>query len=145
MIDAIAFGDGPASVADMVTQEFQWSRSLVTLLLQHTGWSLRHLPGRLRFLFVFCQFWYPLFALKATMLYLAPIIALSFNIRFAEVPYRAFLAYAVPSHLTLIVFRIRADGFFRPREAPAISWEKALFLALQWPWTAWGCLMALRD
>lgn len=146
-IDAIAFGDGPASVADMVTQEFQWSRSLVTLLLQHTGRSLRHLPGRLKFLFVFCQLWYPLFALTAAMLYLAPIIALTFNIRFAEVTYPAFLAYAVPSHLvlTLIAFRISADGFFRPREAPVISWEKALFLALQWPWTAWGCLMALRD
>ncbi|MEZ5796800.1 MAG: hypothetical protein R3D63_04480 [Paracoccaceae bacterium] len=59
-IDAIAIGDGPATVADMVTQEFQWSRSSLSLLLQHTGRYFRHLPLRLKFLFVFCQLWYPL-------------------------------------------------------------------------------------
>ena len=146
-IDAIAIGDGPASVTDMVTQEFQWSRSLVTLLLQHTGRHLNLLPLRLKFLFVFCQLWYPLFALTAVMLYLAPIIALTFDLRFAEVTYPAFLAHILPSALilTLIAFQIRRDGFFRPHDAPVISWEKAMFLALQWPWALWGCIMAARD
>ncbi len=32
-LDAIAHGDGPRTFADLVTQEFQWSRSLVMLLL----------------------------------------------------------------------------------------------------------------
>ena len=146
-IDAIAIGDGPATVTDMVTQEFQWSRSLVTLLLQHTGRYLGHLPGRLKFLFVFCQLWYPLFAVTAAMLYLAPIVALAFDLRYAEVTYPAFLAHIIPSALvlTLIAFRIRHDGFFRPHDAPVISWEKAMFLALQWPWAFWGCIMAARD
>lgn len=146
-IDAIAIGDGPASVTDMVTQEFQWARSLVTLLLQHTGRHLAHLPARLKFLFVFCQLWYPLFALTAVMLYLAPLVALGFDLRFAEVTYPAFLAHILPSALvlTVIAFCIRRDGFFRPHDAPVISWEKALFLALQWPWALWGCIMAARD
>ena len=26
-----------------------------------------------------------------------------------------------------------------------LSWEKALFLPLRWPWALWGCLMAVRD
>ena len=35
-LDAIAHGDGPRTFADLVTQEFQWSRSLVTILLQYS-------------------------------------------------------------------------------------------------------------
>lgn len=146
-IDAIAIGDGPANVADMVTQEFQWSRSLLTLLLQHSGRYLGGLPWRLKFLFVFCQLWYPLFALTSAMLYLAPVVALAFDLRYANVTYPAFILHAAPAVilLTLIALRIRHDGFFRPHDAPVLSWEKALFLALQWPWVFWGCAMAIRD
>ncbi|MGO8264105.1 glycosyltransferase, partial [Rhizobium ruizarguesonis] len=32
-LDAIAHGDGTRTFSDLVTQEFQWSRSLVMLLL----------------------------------------------------------------------------------------------------------------
>ena len=146
-IDAIAIGDGPATVADMVTQEFQWSRSLLTLLLQYTGPYLRSLPRRLKFLFVFCQLWYPLFALTSAMLYLAPVVALAFDLRYANVTYPEFILHGAPAVvvLTLIAFRIRKDGFFRPIDAPVLSWEKALFLSLQWPWVLWGCAMAIRD
>jgi cellulose synthase (UDP-forming) len=146
-IDAIAIGDGPVTMADLVTQEFQWSRSLLTLLLQHTGRYLSALPPRLKFLFVFCQLWYPLFALTSAMLYFAPIVALAFDFRFANVAYPAFVIHSAPAViiLTLIAYQIRKDGFFRPLEAPVLSWEKALFLTIQWPWNLWGCLMALRD
>jgi cellulose synthase (UDP-forming) len=146
-IDAIAIGDGPASVADLVTQEFQWSRSLLSLLLQHTGRYFSALPPRLKFLFVFCQLWYPLFAATSAMLYLAPVMALAFDLRYADVTYPDFVLHAAPAviFLTMIAFRIRRDGFFRPHDAPVISWEKALFLPLQWPWVFWGCAMAIRD
>lgn len=45
----------------------------------------------------------------------------------------------------MMAFAIKRDGFFRPRDAKVLGWEKALFLALQWPWVLWGCTMALRD
>lgn len=146
-IDALAIGDGPASVADLAMQEFQWSRSLLTLLLQHTGRYFRQLPARLKFLFVFCQLWYPLFAATSAMLYFAPVIALAFDMRYADVTYPDFVIHAAPAVivLTLIAYRIRYDGFFRPHGAPVLSWEKALFLPLQWPWVFWGCAMAVRD
>ena len=43
-LDAIAFGYGPRTFADLVTQEFQWSRSLVTLLLQYSPKYVPNLP-----------------------------------------------------------------------------------------------------
>ncbi|MBD3814718.1 MAG: glycosyltransferase, partial [Betaproteobacteria bacterium] len=70
-IDAIAVGDGPATVTDLVTQEFQWSRSLLSLLLRYTPRYLGKMPFRLKFLFVLCQSWYVFFALSMSMMYIA--------------------------------------------------------------------------
>ncbi|MDA7430553.1 glycosyltransferase [Primorskyibacter aestuariivivens] len=146
-LDAIATGDGPANISDLCTQEFQWSRSLLTLLLRYTPRYLRILPTRLKFLFVFCQLWYPLFAGFMFVLYLIPILAVIFDMRYADVTYPDFVLHAIwpPIVLTIIAYALRADGYFRPRNAPVLGWEKALFLALQWPWVLWGCLMAVQD
>lgn len=146
-MNAIAIGQGPATITDLVTQEFQWSRSLVTLLLSHTPRYYRALPARQKFQFVFSQLWYPLFALFMAVMFTLPIAALLFDIRFAEVTFPAFMAHMLPSVLLLVflAFRIRADGLFRPYDAKVLGWEKAVFAALQWPWVLLGCAMAVRD
>jgi len=146
-LNAIAVGDGPANIGDLCTQEFQWSRSLLSLLLRYTPNYFASLPLRLKFQFAFCQAWYPLFALFMLILYLIPIVAVIFDIRYAAVTYPDFVLHAVwpPVVLTIIAFAIRADGYSRPTDVKVLGWEKALFLALQWPWVLWGCLMAVRD
>jgi cellulose synthase (UDP-forming) len=146
-LDAIAVGDGPATIADLCTQEFQWSRSLLSILLRHTPAYLATLPVRLKIQTVFCQLWYPLFALFMVVMYLIPIMAVIFDMRYADVTYPAFVAHAIwPAVVvTVMAYAIRADGYFRPQTAKVLGWEKALFLAIQWPWVLWGCLMALRD
>ncbi len=146
-IDAIAFGDGPANVADLAVQEFQWSRSLVTLLLSHTGRYLGRLPARLKFLFLLGQCWYPVFALTMLFSYIAPIWALVADLRFADVTYPAFVGHGLPATIALlwIAAEIRRDGLFRPLDGKVLSWEKVLFVFVQWPWVLWGCLMAVRD
>ncbi len=146
-MDAIAYGDGPDTLADMITQEFQWSRSLVALLLTYTPRYLGRLPWRLRFQFVFCQALYPMIALTAALIYALPIAALVFDMRFADVTYPAFLTHSIPTIAAILLFAamMKRDGFFRPMDARVISWEKALFLLVQWPWVAWGCIMAVRD
>jgi cellulose synthase (UDP-forming) len=146
-LDAIAVGDGPATVADMAIQEFQWARSLVTLMLVHTPRHLRALPARLRAQFLFCQLLYPLIAGTMLAMYLLPFTAVVFDLRFAHVTYPAFLAHVVPP-LALVLLHaafLRRDGLFRPKDAPVLSWEKVLFILLQWPWVFWGCVMAVRD
>lgn len=146
-LNAIAVGDGPANIGDLCTQEFQWSRSLLSLLLRYTPSYFATLPPRLKFQFVFCQAWYPLFAFFMLVLYLIPVLAVVFDMRYAAVTYPEFVLHAIwpPVVLTIVAYAIRADGFFRPTDAKVLGWEKALFLALQWPWVLWGCLMAVRD
>ena len=146
-LDAIAIGDGPATVADMVTQEFQWSRSLVTILLQYTPQYLSGLPVHLRAQFLFCQLLYPAFAITLGAMYILPIVAVLADIRFANVTYPQYIGYSAPAILALILIAlmIRADGLFRPYRAKVLGWEKVLFVFLQWPWVAFGTIMAIRD
>lgn len=146
-VDAIAIGDGPATVADMITQEFQWSRSLVTLLLQHTPRYLRALSPRLRAQFLFCQLLYPILAVTYLAMYLIPIVAVVFDIRYAHVTYPAYLGHALPGLLAMLAIAVSLQraGHFRPSDAPVLSWERILFIALQWPWVLWGTVMALWD
>lgn len=146
-VDALAIGDGPTTVADLAVQEFQWSRSLVTIFLTVTPKLLRELPLRLRAQFLFCQLIYPALAVTMLAMYLLPIAAVLFDVRYAGVTYPGYIGHALPTVtvLTLIAYRLRHQGLLRPANAKILGWEKALFVLLQWPWVVWGCIAALRD
>lgn len=146
-MEAIAHGDGPNTFADLATQEFQWSRSLVTILLQYMPSYVGKLPLRLKFQFLFAQIWYPLFAIFMAAMFAMPIVALVAGVPFANVTYPQFLLHFVPISivLTVMAYWWKRDGWCRPYNAKVLSWEALLFLAARWPWALLGCLAALRD
>jgi cellulose synthase/poly-beta-1,6-N-acetylglucosamine synthase-like glycosyltransferase len=146
-LDAIAHGDGPRTFSDLVRQEFQWSRSLVMLLLQYSPHLVGRLPLRLKFQFLFSQLWYPLFAFFMALMFAMPIIALCRGENFVEVTYPGFLTHFAPLIIVLILMagRWRASGSFRPLNAKILSWECLLFLFARWPWALVGTLAAARD
>ncbi|WP_246564985.1 glycosyltransferase [Ancylobacter sonchi] len=146
-IDAIAHGDGPRTFADLATQEFQWARSLVTILLRYSPDLVPRLPGRLRFQFLFCQFWYPLYSSIWALLFLMPAVALASGQHFANVTYLDFAVHYVPMSVVLLVmiYRWRASGWLRPVDSRLLSWEEILFVLAKWPWSLLGTLYALRD
>lgn len=146
-IDAIAHGDGPATFADLATQELQWSRSIMTILLQYARPLIGRLPWRLRFQFLFAQLWYPLFSLFMATAFLLPLAAILTGEPPVAVPYVAFLAHFLPVSLLLVVmaFRWRAKGSFRPADAKILSWEGLVFTFARWPWSLIGCALAVRD
>ncbi|TGV63459.1 N-acetylglucosaminyltransferase, partial [Mesorhizobium sp. M00.F.Ca.ET.149.01.1.1] len=110
-IDAIANGDGPQTFADLITQEFQWSRSLTTILLEYSPTYLPRLSPRLRFQFIFCQLWYPLFAVFALIMYLMPIYAFLSARNFANVTYPEFILFYLPSSLIPVGLVVLLKGF----------------------------------
>ncbi|RUW55984.1 MULTISPECIES: cellulose synthase catalytic subunit [unclassified Mesorhizobium] len=147
-LDAIAHGDGPQTFADLVTQEFQWSRSLMTILLEYSPTYFPKLPWRLKFQFLFCQLWYPLFAIFALLMYVMPMYALFTGRNFANVMYADFLLHYLPNAVALVglVMMLKAFGLSRPLTAKTISWEGTLFLFFaRWPWVLAGTLSSLRD
>lgn len=146
-LDAIAHGDGPRTFADLVTQEFQWSRSLVTILLRYTPALLLHLPVGLRVRFVFLQLWYPLDSIFWALLFANPVVALLSHKNLINVTFADFLLHYTPMPLVLlvIVYRWRANGWLRPVKTRVVSWEAILFALAKWPWALVGSVVALRD
>lgn len=146
-INATAHGDGPVTFADLATQEFQWSRSVVTILLTWSPTYVPMLPWLLRLQFLFSQLWYPLFSAVMAMGFILPILALITGVPLVAVQYPAFLAHFLPSAIWLLLaaFWWRSFGNFRPAGAQILSLDGAVFLFARWPWSLAGCIMAIWD
>jgi cellulose synthase (UDP-forming) len=146
-VAAIAHGEGPRTFADLAIQEFQWSRSLVTILLRFSKVYVPKLPAKLQFQFIFSQLWYPLFSSFMAAMFLLPIVALITGHNFINVVYPDFLAHFLPLSVVLVAlaFYWRSTGTFRPHNAKILGWEAAIFLLARWPWSLAGTFYAARD
>ncbi|MFI1368768.1 glycosyltransferase [Streptomyces griseochromogenes] len=144
-IDAEAHGDGPLTFAAMVTQEFQWSRSLMVMLLGMLPKHLGRMPGRLRLRFAFALSYYPLLALTTTGALLLPPVAAITGIPWINVNYAAFLLHfwSMSFFLVLLTTLLRRRGLLRPADAPLLSWEGWLFGLARWPYVAGGVTAAV--
>jgi cellulose synthase/poly-beta-1,6-N-acetylglucosamine synthase-like glycosyltransferase len=146
-IQARACGQGPQTFADMAVQEFQWSRSLVRILLFYTPRQLRKLPGRLKAQFLFSQFWYPMFSLSMLLLFTMPIIALVRGQAWVDIRFPEFIAYFGSTYLLsiAILFWTLNKRLGRPWKFGLFCWEAMLFPLLKWPWILLGFLLAVLD
>jgi cellulose synthase/poly-beta-1,6-N-acetylglucosamine synthase-like glycosyltransferase len=143
-IDADARGDGPLTFADMLTQEFQWSRSLTMMLYDLLPHHLYRFGPALRARFTYAVAYYPLLALTTATGLALPPIAVASERPWVHVNYVDFLARLAtlsvwPLLLTLL---LRRRGLLRPQSSPLVSWESALFILTRWPYVAWGVLAA---
>lgn len=143
--NAEAHGDGPHTFAAMVIQEFQWSRSLVVLLIGTMPHHLRRLPWRLRLRFLFALSYYPLVALTISAGISLPVIAAVTGVPWVNVNYFEFLLrwMVVSVPLLALTTLSRRWGLLRPTRAPVLSWENWLYTITRWPYIAWGAAAAV--
>ncbi len=146
-IDAIAHGDGPNTFADGMTQEFQWSRSLVNILFNWSPKVLSKLTFKLKLQFLFAQMWYPLFVMIMLSGIVIPVVAIMSGNVFARIPYVEFILMSLPALLIclIIVAFVKAQLLLRPYDAKLISWEGVLFQLARWPWILLGTVYAVYD
>jgi cellulose synthase/poly-beta-1,6-N-acetylglucosamine synthase-like glycosyltransferase len=144
---AHAHGEGPPTVTAMATQEFQWSRSLVTILLSLAPRHLARMPWRLRARFGFALTYYPLFALLTGVGMLLPPVAALTGVRWLAVNYADFLLrwLVAAGFLLAIHLLLGRRGLLRPRNAPVLSWELWLYMLAKWPYIAQGVVAAVRQ
>jgi cellulose synthase (UDP-forming) len=146
-LHAQARGFGPQNFPDFAIQEFQWARSLMTILLRYTPKFWRELTWRKKIQFAFCQLWYPLFSFSLFVFFLLPGIALYTATPWVRVIYLEFLLYAFFMILPVVLissYFVRI-GLGRPKAAKVISWEGTIFHFARWPWCMLGCLTAVVD
>nr|WP_243876196.1 glycosyltransferase family 2 protein [Streptomyces sp. 846.5] len=146
-IDAEAHGLGPATFADMVTQEYQWSRSLMAVSFRMVPRHMSRLRLRLRLRFAVPLIYYPLVAIAAAAGIALPAVAAATGSVWVSVNYLAFVAHlgAMTLCLLLMILLLRHRGLLRPRTAPVLSWELWLFVLARWPFVAWGVLGAVTQ
>lgn len=144
-LDAEAHGDGPASFADYITQEFQWSRSLMKVLLDVNKryWPSLTTPEKMKM--GFCQAWYPLYALHMLVAYLFPLWALLTRTPWARVSLVEFFAHTIAlSAISLLAVQwMKGQGWLRPKNGSVLSWETFLFQLTKWPWVLWGIIQSV--
>ncbi len=144
-IDAEAHGEGPETVADCVTQDFQWSRSMMVLSLSFGPKALRTASWRARMRLGSCLAWYPLYAAVMLASFGIPVIALLTGTPLVKVELGQFYIHLMLPLVLLIsaAYWLRHLGALRPRNARIISWEVVLFQLVRWPWALLGCVQAV--
>jgi len=144
-LNAQASGEGPRAIADCITQEFQWSRSLMILLLTELPKYWKRLSTNLRFQFLFSELWYSLFGLMFLIGTLLPIIAVFTGEAWVSVSFFEFLLYSVPTAVSIIavVWFLKINSWLKPSYAPVMSWEIMLFQIFRWPWAVYGSIMGM--
>lgn len=141
---AEAHGEGPHTFPAMLTQEFQWSRSLVTLLYEMLPKHLGRMPWRLRLRFMFALSYYPLLALTTVVgVALAPLAVIT-RTPWVNVDLVEFLLrwWAVSVWLVLITLWLKRHSLLRPTGVPVISWENWLYSLVRWPYIVRGVAAA---
>jgi cellulose synthase (UDP-forming) len=127
-IHAEAHGEGPPTFAAKATQEFQWARSLMVLL-------------------VYQLTYYPLLALTTLAGLCLLATAAVTGIPWVNVNYFEFLLRwsAVGVWLLLITYCTRRWGLLRPNNTPLVSWEGWLYVLARWPFVLRGVIAAVRQ
>jgi cellulose synthase (UDP-forming) len=144
-IDAEAHGDGPNTFAAMTVQEFQWARSLTTILLGLVPRNIRRLPWSMRFRFLYAlSYYFLLVSATVAGVVLAPV-AVVVGLAWINVNYLAFLAHwaSISIWLILMAALLRRRGLLRPPGAPIISWENWLYSLTRWPFVGLGICAGL--
>ena len=144
-INAEAHGDGPNTFAAMLVQEFQWSRSLTTVLLGLVPHNFRRLSMSLRLRFFYALFFYSLLVISTLGgLVLAPYAAVTGK-PWINVNYATFLLHwwSISIWLILITLFLRRKGLLRPPNAPILSWENWLYTLVRWPYIARGIFSSI--
>jgi cellulose synthase (UDP-forming) len=146
-LDASARGDGPSTFTDLVTQEFQWSKSLTKILLTLTPRHFSSLSAKLKLQFLFSQLWYVFFGLTMLGGTLIPPLALVTNTPWVTIAYSAYWAgtFILTGTVMATFVWIKRNGWLRPVSAPLISWEAILFHFVRWPWLLLGVVSAFAD
>ena len=144
-VDARAHGDGPQTIDDFVVQEFQWSRSMMNVLLNINGRYWRGLSKAAKVRLGFCQAWYPLVALTMLASVVFPVVALATRTPPMHLSFGGFYAHFAPSIcvLLLVLIWLRSIHWLRPIDARPLSWELVMFQLVRWPWVVLGCLHAI--
>lgn len=131
----------------MVTQEFQWCRSLVVLLFGLVRRTLGVFGLRLHIRFLFALSIMPVMGLMAGAGFLIAPAAVIFNQQWMSMNFLVFLLLTslVSLPLVAMMWVLRRADLLRPNDIPLINWESGLFQLVRWPYVVHGLFAGLQQ
>lgn len=146
-IDAAAHGDGPPSFAAMVTQEFQWSRSLTKAMMHLVLRTWTRLPWALGLRFIFQSGVYILLSLMFVGGVVLFSVASATRSPWVAVNILVFfgLWLMMSGWLLFVAFQLRRNGLIRPAGSPIVSWQRALYAGSRFPFILLGVGAAIME
>lgn len=143
-ITAEAHGNGPLTFSAMLVQEFQWTRSLMTLLYRTLPRHFGRLSWRLRIRYLHAMIAQTGLVLAfGSGIGLVTVVATTTRAAAAFDPCQVILFWiAMTSPLLAIRVVLKRQKLLRPATAPLLSWESLLYQLTRWPAVAWGVLAA---
>ena len=144
---AICHGLGPATFEDCMIQEFQWSKSITKILLQHSREWISDLGWQLKIQLIFIQWFYPIRGFLCIAALLFSSIALLTAHPWISIYYPRFIALNGMQVLLAMLpcIWLRQKGFMRPINTKFMAWETWLFEITRGPWVLLGVLSATTD
>lgn len=144
---AIASGDGPQTFADCMKQEFQWSRSLVNLLLTIVPSKLSKLSLPKKLQVIYALTWYPMTVLTTLLAYVLPLAAIVLNNPIVNINYFEYIFLSTLQLFIILglVTWVRNQRLFRPSDSKVMSWEGMFYLLSSWPYILWGLINSVFD
>ena len=145
-IEAEAHGDGPDGLAEMLTQEVQWARSLGTVLVRYAPDKLRTVPLKARIRLGFALLFYPLQGVALALGAILPTIGVLARVTWGNTTLAAFYGHIWPMSLAGLATTayLRRQKLLRPTNAKLWSWELLLFQLIRWPWAMVGAVQGIR-
>ncbi|MEJ5919528.1 glycosyltransferase family 2 protein [Corynebacterium sp. H78] len=146
-IDAEAHGLGPTTCAAMLTQEFQWTRSLTVLALGLVRRTVRRVPAKTQARLTFGVTFNAVFGAMALIGTLLAPASVVFDFPWASINFLEFLVFLNLLSLPLVamVGLLRGAGLLRPVDSKIISWELVLYQIVRWPFLVHGTIAGARQ
>ena len=143
-VAAEAHGNGPLTFQAMLVQEFQWTRSLTTLMYRLVPPHLRRLGWRLRLRYLYALLFHTAMISTIGVGIVVSVAGAVTGAGWGTVnPITVLVCWmAISVWLGALTAVLRRRGLLRPAKAPLLSWENLLYRLTRWPFIAWGVLAA---
>ena len=145
--DSEAFGDGPATFSDFITQEYQWAKSVTRIMLTLTPKFFNRLNRKLKITFLFAQLWYTTLGTTLFIGIFIPPIAILTNTPWVNMLYFEFLFFntLLVFSMFLIMYWLKKNNWLRPKNSKILSWEIVFFQLARWPYVLLGIVAAVYE
>jgi cellulose synthase (UDP-forming) len=129
--EIIATGDGPETLEIYLSQQFAWAYSLMQVITGHTSKFIFKMKKSVILQILFSETWYPLWSISMFVLYIAPLVALLFDIHIAKVSFLEFLIKNLPLAIMPLLTYIWSRKWHNPKGIN-ISYRGVMLYIARW-------------